>query len=154
MGNRWWDKQQLIVDSAGGMGFCFEHSTADGTVWGRMIKDVMSDIDGKAPLPQLPTHASGEARAPVQITFDVPAEVIPAIQAAEVNYAKLQANMVLTHLDFKDFGKNEFKTWNCSPDAVVQLAFQCAYYKMHSKPPPVYEACATRKFFHGRTETI
>lgn len=29
-----------------------------------------------------------------------------------------------------------------------------AYYGLHGAMPPVYEACATRKFFHGRTETI
>jgi carnitine O-acetyltransferase len=29
-----------------------------------------------------------------------------------------------------------------------------AYYKLHKKMPGVYESCATRKFHHGRTETI
>jgi len=38
--------------------------------------------------------------------------------------------------------------------SVLQLAFMAAYYGLHGAMPPVYEACATRKFFHGRTETI
>ena len=33
-------------------------------------------------------------------------------------------------------------------------AWQVAFYKLHKKMPGVYESCATRKFFHGRTETI
>ncbi|KAK3252472.1 hypothetical protein CYMTET_38235 [Cymbomonas tetramitiformis] len=156
--NRWWDKQQLIVDGSGGMGMTFEHSYSDGTIWGRLIREVMCASDGAdsgvAPLPTLPTHTAADAPAPEKVIFSVPAAVEGSIAAAAQNYAKLQSNMGLAALDFKDFGKNEFKTWGCSPDAVVQLAFQCAYYKMHGKPPPVYEACATRKFFHGRTETI
>jgi len=156
--NRWWDKQQLIVDGSGGMGMTFEHSYSDGTIWGRMIREIMCDSDGAdsgvAPLPSLVTHHVSTNPAPEKITFNIPATVAGAISAAEQNYTKLVDNMALDALDFKDFGKNEFKTWGCSPDAVVQLAFQCAYYKLHGKPPPVYEACATRKFWHGRTETI
>lgn len=38
--NRWWDKQQLVVDGSGFMGIVFEHSYGDGTNWGRFINDV------------------------------------------------------------------------------------------------------------------
>jgi hypothetical protein len=45
--NRWWDKQMLVVGSDGHMGLTFEHSYSDGTIWGRFINEVMSDIEGK-----------------------------------------------------------------------------------------------------------
>jgi hypothetical protein len=44
--------------------------------------------------------------------------------------------------------------WGDVCAAVLQLSFMAAYYGLHGAMPPVYEACATRKFFHGRTETI
>jgi hypothetical protein len=34
------------------------------------------------------------------------------------------------------------------------MAYQIAFYKLHKKQAPTYEACATRSFWHGRTETI
>ena len=34
------------------------------------------------------------------------------------------------------------------------MVFQLAYYKLHNKVPPTYEAASTKSFSHGRTETI
>jgi len=150
--NRWWDKQQLVVDGSGFMGIVFEHSYGDGTNWGRFINDVMADVEGK--LAVMATHEASAASDAVHVTLTVPASVQSTIDAAKANYRKLQDDISIEVLDFSSFGKDEIKTWNCSPDAVLQLAFQAAYFSLHNKMPPVYEACATRKFFHGRTETI
>lgn len=155
--NRWWDKQQLVVDGSGFMGIAFEHSYGDGTNWGRFIREVMDDAAGKAaevPLAAMATHEAAAAPAPVHVQLTVPAAVAATVEKAAANYAKLQADIDIEVVDFRDFGKAEVKTWNCSPDAVCQLAFMAAYYQLHGAMPPVYEACATRKFFHGRTETI
>lgn len=34
------------------------------------------------------------------------------------------------------------------------MAFQLAFYRIHSEPGATYESAATRMFLHGRTETI
>lgn len=39
-------------------------------------------------------------------------------------------------------------------DTVVQLALQLAYQRLYQKPAATYETAATRRFFHGRTETM
>ena len=41
-----------------------------------------------------------------------------------------------------------------SPDAVIQLAMQLAYFEMTGKKPLTYEAAITTLFDLGRTETI
>eukprot|EP00240_Pyramimonas_obovata_P002968 CAMPEP_0118923536 /NCGR_PEP_ID=MMETSP1169-20130426/2020_1 /TAXON_ID=36882 /ORGANISM="Pyramimonas obovata, Strain CCMP722" /LENGTH=625 /DNA_ID=CAMNT_0006864543 /DNA_START=30 /DNA_END=1907 /DNA_ORIENTATION=+ len=155
---RWWDKFMLVVDESGFMGVTCEHSYADGTNWGRFIRETMNDALGKpdpsGPLPTLPTHAAAAAPAPKPLVFTVSADMESKIAAAEANHAKLTGDLETAVIDFTEFGKGAIKGWNCSPDGAVQLAFQAAYYQLHGRMPPVYEACATRKFHHGRTETI
>ena len=41
-----------------------------------------------------------------------------------------------------------------SPDAVIQLALQIAYFESNDKMPLTYEAAITTIFDLGRTETI
>ena len=41
-----------------------------------------------------------------------------------------------------------------SPDAVIQLALQIAYFECNDKMPLTYEAAITTIFDLGRTETI
>ena len=41
-----------------------------------------------------------------------------------------------------------------SPDAVIQMAMQIAYFQMTGKNPLTYEAATTTLFDLGRTETI
>lgn len=155
---RWWDKQQLIVDESGFMGICCEHSYADGTNWGRFIRETMNDAVGKAdpsgPLPTLLLHTAESAPAPKPLIFKASTNLEVKIAAADSNHTTITSDLETAVLDFTEFGKNDIKTWNCSPDGAVQLAFQAAYFELHGKAPPVYEACATRKFHHGRTETI
>jgi len=83
---------------------------------------------------------------------------------------------------FKAFGKTAIKQKKLHPDSFVQLAMQLAYYRLHKKyvasaynliffkanegddskmyhiaslrPGSCYETAMTRKFYHGRTETM
>jgi len=41
-----------------------------------------------------------------------------------------------------------------SPDAAAQMAFQLSFHSLHGETTAVYESCAMKNFFHGRTETI
>lgn len=84
---------------------------------------------------------------------------------------------------FTAFGKAAIKQRKLHPDTFVQLAMQLAYYRLHKKygltntttqewclktkkrinlmslltalrPGSCYETAMTRKFYHGRTETM
>lgn len=119
-----------MVDGSGFMGIAFEHSYGDGTNWGRFIKESMDDAAGKpGALPQLPTHPASAGAAPEEVELALNAEITAAVAAAGVNYSKLQAEMQLEFLNFDAFGKNEIKTWNCSPDAGTLLpSLEKAYH--------------------------
>jgi len=41
-----------------------------------------------------------------------------------------------------------------SPDAYIQMVIQLAYFKIYGTCTATYETAQTRKFFHGRTETV
>lgn len=166
-GNRWYDKQQLIVAPSGEMGFCFEHSYSDGLGWARYIHEVMCDNmkiqvkpvgDTVAPLPQYPASTVLEGGqlnpSPIIIEQPYPADVSATIEDSVVAYEKMKALVGHKLCDFEDFGKRDIKTWGISPDAACQIAYQVAYHRIHNSMPAVYESCATRKFHHGRTETI
>ncbi|KAK3253883.1 hypothetical protein CYMTET_36882 [Cymbomonas tetramitiformis] len=157
--HRWADKQQLLAYADGKMAMNFEHSYSDGMGWGRFIHDVMCDTTGSTkyfpgagPLPSMPIHS--DAPPPKKLDFVITPEVKAAVDTAASTYKALQDDVQTYHLDFNHFGKKEMKKWKTSPDAAMQLAYQVAYYNLHSRMPGVYEACATRRFFHGRTETI
>lgn len=55
---------------------------------------------------------------------------------------------------FNHFGMGWFRSQQIHGDTVIQLAFQLAYQRLYQKPAPTYETAATRRFFHGRTETM
>eukprot|EP00239_Pterosperma_sp_CCMP1384_P010159 CAMPEP_0197863696 /NCGR_PEP_ID=MMETSP1438-20131217/41359_1 /TAXON_ID=1461541 /ORGANISM="Pterosperma sp., Strain CCMP1384" /LENGTH=655 /DNA_ID=CAMNT_0043481695 /DNA_START=110 /DNA_END=2077 /DNA_ORIENTATION=- len=157
---RWADKQQLIAYPDGRMAINFEHSYGDGMGWARFIHEVMCEMEpgktklpkGVGPLPALPLHS--DAPPPVKHEFVLTDEVKAGIESAAAEHKAAQASVETQVLSFDHFGKDEIKTWKVSPDAAIQMAYQVAYYQLHSEMPTVYESCATRKFHHGRTETI
>lgn len=46
------------------------------------------------------------------------------------------------------------KSNQVSPDAIMQLGLQLAYFRMHDEFVGTYESCSTAAFRHGRTETV
>jgi len=52
------------------------------------------------------------------------------------------------------YGKGEIKKLKVSPDSLMQLALQLAFYRIHKEVPKTYETAMTRFFKLGRTETI
>eukprot|EP01062_Namystynia_karyoxenos_P075683 TRINITY_DN7325_c0_g1_i1.p1 TRINITY_DN7325_c0_g1~~TRINITY_DN7325_c0_g1_i1.p1 ORF type:complete len:632 (+),score=177.23 TRINITY_DN7325_c0_g1_i1:104-1999(+) len=147
--NRWYDKMQLVADGAGELGFIFEHSFSDGASWNTTLQDVWRDAHAK------PAPALGEALVAEPLEFVLPQSVKDGILAAERKCRKdLIDDVDLETLDFDAYGKRDIKPWKMSPDAVVQQAFQLAYYRLHGESAATYEACAMRPFFRGRTETI
>lgn len=161
LSNRWFDKFQVVSDPSGTLGVNFEHSYADGLAWNRWLSEVWYDMqdmpnpEGFSALPRLPEvkELPGN-KGPRLLKFNVPDLLFNNMRKAQAVAQELVARNHTQMLQFDGFGKQQIKQWKASPDGFVQLVFQLAYYRLHKRLPPTYESCATRLFFHGRTECI
>uniref|UniRef100_A0A158PBQ8 Dirigent protein n=1 Tax=Angiostrongylus cantonensis TaxID=6313 RepID=A0A158PBQ8_ANGCA len=61
---------------------------------------------------------------------------------------------VLLQGDFEGYGNDLARKLNLYMDTVVQIALQLAFLRTHGSFAPIYETASTRKFYHGRTETV
>ncbi|CAD5112243.1 DgyrCDS1474 [Dimorphilus gyrociliatus] len=91
---------------------------------------------------------------PKELEFTTDRKIENSIKKAIDDFDEACNNIDLKSVIFEEFGKTELRKYKLHPDTVVQLALQLAYYKMTKKPAPTYETATTRKFYHGRTETI
>jgi len=161
LNNRWFDKFQVIADEVGNVGINFEHSHADGVSWNRWLTEVWNDMQGlpppsgMTPLPGIPSVASiPGVDGPLRMDFDVPWALTAPIKATRTRAEALVSLPETRMLVFEGYGKRMCKAWKASPDGIVQMALQCAFHRLYGKMAATYESCATRTFFHGRTEVI
>ncbi|XP_011339899.1 carnitine O-palmitoyltransferase 2, mitochondrial isoform X2 [Ooceraea biroi] len=154
--NRWFDKSfSLILSKDGYAGINFEHSWGDGVAMLRYFQDVKGDISKK---PRFhPSEVNELAKESVKIErlqFSVDAKSAGIIEQEKARYREWINRLRVDHIIFEEFGKDECKTLGVSPDAVMQLAFQLAFYTLEGKLVSTYESCSTAAYKHGRTETI
>ena len=159
VGNRWYDKHQLIFDADGAAAACFEHSLSDGIQWSRWMGEIHADLSGKKsgfePLPKLTTGKAPESAADLvkPLEFQFGKTFGARIRTAEQELQKLTRGVLLEEVVLP-FGKKKLKQLKMSPDAFCQIVMHWSYYQLRSKVAPTYEACSTCAFWHGRTETI
>ena len=55
---------------------------------------------------------------------------------------------------FSKFGKEFVKKQNMSPDAFIQVALQCAFYRIYNRVAASYESASLRRFKEGRVDNI
>ncbi|KAM9574576.1 peroxisomal carnitine O-octanoyltransferase [Guaruba guarouba] len=91
---------------------------------------------------------------PEELVFTVDQKIINEIGYAKEFYYKKVSDLQLVHYAFTSFGKVLMRKQKLHPDTFVQLAIQLAYYKRHGRPGCCYETAMTRRFYHGRTETV
>ncbi|KAF8843770.1 acyltransferase ChoActase/COT/CPT [Paxillus ammoniavirescens] len=171
--NRFFDKPlSLIVERTTRAGAMGEHSVVDALVpsvvceWGVAGESGAKVRGGLAGVPfEIDTDEEGRG-GPGGLEASTGAcwtrldfATSPSIQTAIEN-VKRRAEALLVNSDhdvlhFEEWGGEEAKRVSSNqPDPFVQLALQLAYYRLHSRPTPVYETALTRAFHHGRTETI
>ena len=153
-GNRWFDKTiQIVVDSRGGVGLVYEHSTAEGLPLAAMFDHVYDYCEN------LPKDAQeskiDDLPFPKKLYFftDFP-EMKHSIKNISQKLDSIVDSLHLTVKEFINFGKNEIKKHKVSPDSFIQIAMQLAYFRLHKLAPASYENASLRKFVLGRTETI
>lgn len=88
----------------------------------------------------------------LDFSIDIKSENI--IKQEIIKYKEWTDRLCVDYTIFEEFGKEQCKKFKVSPDAIMQLAFQLAFYTLEGKLAPVYESCSTAAFKHGRTETI
>jgi len=150
--NRWFDKPlQFIFTRDGWVGINVEHSGLDGYAVMRCLYEIQrisqQDTDS-APLPTIaPTP-------PQKLVWEFTDDLLEEIQLAESAIDQLIHNTDSRLLVFTEFGREYIKSYSLSPDAVVQLAIQLAYVRLHGEPVCTYESIHTRRFRYGRTEAM
>uniref|UniRef100_A0A060T3M5 ARAD1A10934p n=1 Tax=Blastobotrys adeninivorans TaxID=409370 RepID=A0A060T3M5_BLAAD len=170
--NRWYDKLQIIVTANAKAGINFEHTGVDGHTVLRFASDIYTDtilrfaktINGQSPslwATQSPDPASrdpasfGEvSTTPRKLEWAPTPELTLALRFAETRLADLIEQNDFQVLEFDSYGMNYIKRMGFSPDAFVQMAFQASYYSLYGRVECTYEPAMTKKFLHGRTESI
>ncbi|XP_045616740.2 carnitine O-palmitoyltransferase 2, mitochondrial isoform X1 [Procambarus clarkii] len=154
--NRWFDKSFSLVFSRDGQGgLNFEHSWGDGVAVMSYFNEVAKNVNEHPYVHPDSVPAKVDAsqlvrRLEFNLTPNLEAAIDKAIQTYETSTSALQVDV----LESTIFGKNICKKRNVSPDAMMQLGFQVAYYLQHGMTVATYESCSTSAFKHGRTETV
>ncbi|KAM3872650.1 peroxisomal carnitine O-octanoyltransferase-like [Diretmus argenteus] len=152
--NRWGDKSYTSISfSDGTFGSNCDHAPYDGMVLVSMcfyVDQQLKATQGKWTGPDTvrPTPL------PEELLFTVDNKVKSDISHAKRHYLETTQNLQVVCKAFTSFGKAAVKQRKLHPDAFVQLAMQFAYYRMHGRPGSCYETATTRRFYHGRTETM
>jgi len=171
---RWCDKSfNLIVFANGQATVHAEHSWADAPViaysweWVLGHESINSVYDkagncirpvASANPPAAKTSGQRSILGPIRLEWHLQAKAREAIIEAVVHAKALceDLDLVVDCFATKNggYGKGLIKTFNCGPDAWIQMALQIAYFRDQGHLDLTYESAATRLFNEGRTETI
>jgi carnitine O-acetyltransferase len=170
--NRWYDKLQIIVTKNAKAGVNFEHTGVDGHTVLRFVSDIYTDtilrfaksINGNSPS-IWNTHSPDPAKrdpasfghvctTPRKLEWKNTPELLLAMRFAETRLADLIHQNEFEGLEIEHYGMNLIKEMGFSPDAFVQMAFQAAYYSLYGRVECTYEPAMTKRYLHGRTESI
>uniref|UniRef100_K1QDL5 Peroxisomal carnitine O-octanoyltransferase n=1 Tax=Magallana gigas TaxID=29159 RepID=K1QDL5_MAGGI len=152
--DRWFDKSVNHIFYRNGICGCnCDHAPYDGMV---MISSTFY-IDLNVQRSKGKWQGSMEIRnlpKPTELKFHVDSVILEAIVAAEKFFLSNASLLSCNTFKYTKYGKKALRKHKLHPDTHIQLVLQYAYYKTHGKPAPVYETATTRKFYHGRTETL
>ncbi|CAG4974127.1 unnamed protein product [Parnassius apollo] len=152
--NRWFDKSfSLIVTKDGWSGINFEHSWGDGVAVLRFFQELYGETTSK-PFVH-PDSVPVKTNATVKkLDFKLDDKSIHFIEKAKKEYKEWCDSLSIDYILYEGLNKGACKKFKVSPDCIMQLAFQAAYYLLHGRYVGTYESCSTSAFKHGRTETM
>ena len=153
--NRWYDKCLTIVTLADGTAGCnVEHTPADAV---NQCYPIMYALDHEpahnAPS-SLPDDINPGGAIPQRLDFDTDAELDRLLTDSTAKLRSMCNTVDYDVCEFRRFGLREMKRLKVSADVFVQMAMQLAYHRLHNRFGTTYETAGTRKFLHGRTETM
>ncbi|TDH11836.1 hypothetical protein EPR50_G00064790 [Perca flavescens] len=151
---RWGDKSyNSLVFADGTFGSTCDHAPYDAMV----LVSMCWYLDQQIKVTTGKWKGSDTVRAvprPEELVFTVDEKVQSDISHAKRQYLESAQDLQVVCYAFTAFGKAAIKQKKLHPDTFVQLAMQLAYQKMYKRPGSCYETAMTRKFYHGRTETM
>ncbi|XP_019896694.2 peroxisomal carnitine O-octanoyltransferase isoform X2 [Esox lucius] len=151
---RWGDKSYNFLSFADGtFGSNCDHSPYDAMVLvtqcyyvDQQLKATNGNWKGSSALRPVPL--------PGELVFTVDDRVRSDIAHAKQQYWETTRDLQVVCYAFTSFGKAAIKQRKLHPDTFIQLALQLAYYRQHGRSGSCYETAMTRRFYHGRTETM
>lgn len=155
--NRWFDKSiSLMIAGDGTAAVHFEHSWGDGVAVLRFFNEIFADSTEKPCLHPGDKHTAVEvpANAVRPLRFQLDAAVQQGIREARAAHALVMDSLTMDVCLYEHMNKRICKEFRLSPDSVMQLGFQLAFFKQTGGFGSTYESCSTAAFRHGRTETI
>jgi len=123
---RWFDKSfSYIITPSGRAALNFEHAWGDGVAVMSLVNEVYRDNTTN---PQLSAATEGPTGLVEKVEFNLPDSVKDGIDQAKKDYEQTTNSLSVNIFQFHEFGRSLVKKSKLSPDAVMQLAFQVAYY--------------------------
>lgn len=152
--NRWFDKSfSLIFTPSGHAALNFEHAWGDGVAVLRFFNEMYKETT-ENPIKVDPSKLAGVEPADSLLQFNLSDKVKKEISLIKNEYQKVTSSLDVNLLEYNKFGKAFVKSKKLSPDGIMQLSFQMAFYRTFKYFPATYESCSTAAFKHGRTETL
>lgn len=158
--SRWFDKPiSLIVDRRGQAAINFEHSWGDGVAVLRLCNEIYTASEtcpalNPTDLRDLTARPSASSVRRLEWIVDN-RTANEFLGPARLAYNRRRDNLTFDWVSIADgLTRQVCKEAGLGADAMMQLAFQMAYDRVHGVPAATYESCSTAAFKHGRTETI
>jgi carnitine O-acetyltransferase len=152
--NRWFDKSfQFIIGRNSQVAVNGEHAGLDGYPVHRLIRYIHQESP-KSNNHRPKKKRAGSAQTAQKLNFHLSRDLRQIIRNACDKFENLIDDTKSAVIEFNHFGKERIKTFNVSPDAFVQLALQWSQYRLFGAFNSTYEVTVTRRFLHGRTETL
>ncbi|MBS4206246.1 choline/carnitine O-acyltransferase [Lederbergia citrea] len=147
--NKYFDKTiEIIITKQSELGFNVEHCAVDGTSISAVISHVSKGL--KEDLPQF--VQTFEQPLVEKQKWELSTETLDILNQFQEDHLQQKNKYYLRSEIFTDFGADEIKNMNFSPDAFFHMALQIAQYRTYGQLKSVYEPVSVRYFYEGRTE--
>ena len=158
--NRWRDKAiQFVIFSNGQASMLGEHSSCDALMPSRIVDYIYKqelqekNLENLGPLMPLLSKRD-PPKIKTKLSVKVPVKLNENLSKLSEHLKDWVSYIKATILDFRGFGTEEIKGTDLSPDFFGQLSIVLTFFKIEKFKPVIYETASSRKFLHGRTETI
>uniref|UniRef100_A0A0K0F2F2 Carnitine O-palmitoyltransferase 2, mitochondrial (inferred by orthology to a human protein) n=1 Tax=Strongyloides venezuelensis TaxID=75913 RepID=A0A0K0F2F2_STRVS len=155
--NRWFDKCfSCIVDKNGQTSINFEHSWGDGVAVLRLMNESKKDVEENKFVTSndIIDPSIDPNKYIKKLEFSLTDEDKETIKNVQRQHLTLIDKLEFGTVEYHSMNKNLLKKCKVSPDSIMQLAIQLAYYKTYKQFVPTYESSSTAAFLKGRTECV
>ena len=137
-------------------GINFEHLWGDGVAVLRYFQEIFKETT-EAPYihPHIqPKDSSKQGNVVLLIDFKLDDRIQHGIATVRHNHNTINNLLDMNYLKYEKINKNICKKQRISPDSVMQLGFQLAFFKQHGTCVGTYESSGMAAFRHDRTEAM